>query len=109
MRTSPRRTSGPGPVPVLAAKALSETDRARSDADARRRIVAAVESVARRLGNTKAVCRKCYIHPVVVEAYLSGVTIEVTQTRSQARHALSAYERAVVRLIQTRERLRKTA
>jgi DNA topoisomerase I len=94
---------------VLAAKALSETDRARSDADARRRIVAAVESVARRLGNTKAVCRKCYIHPIVVEAYLCGVTIEVTQTRSRARHALSAHERAVVRLIQTRERLRKTA
>jgi DNA topoisomerase-1 len=94
---------------VLAAKALSETAGARSAADARRRIVTAVESVARRLGNTKAVCRKCYIHPIVVDAYLSGVTIEVTQSRSRARHALSACERAVVRLIQARERQRKTA
>ncbi|HEU4922441.1 MAG TPA: hypothetical protein VFT23_05145, partial [Burkholderiales bacterium] len=32
----------------------------------------AVEQVARQLGNTKAVCRKCYIHPAVVEAHLDG-------------------------------------
>jgi DNA topoisomerase-1 len=94
---------------VLAAKALSEAAGPRSHADARRRVVAAIESVAKKLGNTKAVCRKCYIHPVVVDAYLSGVTIEVTPARSPAGHALTACERAVVRLIQARERLRKTA
>ena len=32
----------------------------------------AVEQVARQLGNTKAVCRKCYIHPAVIEAHLDG-------------------------------------
>ncbi|HEY2151368.1 MAG TPA: hypothetical protein VGH34_11190 [Vicinamibacterales bacterium] len=94
---------------VLAAKALSEAAGPRSNADARRRVVAAIESVAKKLGNTKAVCRKCYIHPVIVDAYLSGVTIEVTPARSRAGHALTACERAVVRLIRARERLRKTA
>jgi DNA topoisomerase-1 len=94
---------------VLAAKALSEAAGPRSNADARRRVVAAIESVAKKLGNTKAVCRKCYIHPVIVDAYLSGVTIEITPARSSAGHALTACERAVVRLIQARERLRKTA
>ncbi len=94
---------------VLAAKALSEVAGPRSNADARRRIVAAIESVAKKLGNTKAVCRKCYIHPVVVDAYLSGITIAVTSNRAPARHALSACERAVVRLIRAQERLRKTA
>jgi DNA topoisomerase I len=94
---------------VLAAQALSEVAGPRSDADAKRRIVAAIESVAKKLGNTKAVCRKCYIHPVVVDAYLSGITIEVSSNRAPARHALSACERAVVRLIQARERLRRTA
>ena len=35
----------------------------------------AIESVAERLGNTKAVCRKCYIHPAILDAYMDGVTI----------------------------------
>ena len=32
----------------------------------------AIERVARQLGNTKAVCRKCYIHPALVQAHLDG-------------------------------------
>jgi DNA topoisomerase-1 len=34
-----------------------------------------VESVAHRLGNTKAVCRKCYVHPAVFEGYLDGTLV----------------------------------
>jgi DNA topoisomerase-1 len=41
----------------------------RTQAEAKRNIVRAVEAVAERLGNTKAVCRKSYIHPAVFEAY----------------------------------------
>ena len=32
----------------------------------------AIESVAKRLGNTKSVCRKCYIHPAILDAYMDG-------------------------------------
>ena len=39
----------------------------------------AIESVAKRLGNTKAVCRKCYIHPAVIDTYLEGALQEVLQ------------------------------
>jgi DNA topoisomerase-1 len=39
-------------------------------------VVAAIEATARRLGNTIAVCRKCYVHPAVVEAYLDGSLTE---------------------------------
>ena len=39
---------------------------------AKRNVTAAVEHVASRLGNTPAVCRKCYIHPAILEAYLAG-------------------------------------
>jgi DNA topoisomerase-1 len=57
---------------VLAFRALREapgTDRA---ALARRRVKAAVEQVADRLGNTATVCRSSYIHPTVVDAWLTG-------------------------------------
>ena len=53
---------------VLAAQLLWAFERCDSDAEAKRNIVEAVEAVAKRLGNTKAVCRKCYIHPAVFDA-----------------------------------------
>jgi DNA topoisomerase-1 len=37
-----------------------------------RNVNTAIESVARLLGNTKAVCRKCYVHPAIIERYLEG-------------------------------------
>jgi DNA topoisomerase-1 len=38
----------------------------------KRAVTATIKEVARRLGNTLAVCRKCYVHPDIVTAYLSG-------------------------------------
>ena len=43
-----------------------------SVAQAKRNVVAAIETVAKRLGNTKTICRKCYVHPEIVAAYLEG-------------------------------------
>ena len=54
---------------VLAAQALAAVEAARSKTHAKREIVRAIESVARSLGNTRAVCRKCYIHPAILDAY----------------------------------------
>jgi len=42
----------------------------------------AIEQVARQLGNTKAVCRKCYIHPAVIDAYLDGRLAETMRAGS---------------------------
>jgi DNA topoisomerase-1 len=67
---------------VLAAKALAAVERARSKAHAKREIAHAVESVAKSLGNTKAVCRKCYIHPAILDAYVEGVTIRTVRARA---------------------------
>jgi DNA topoisomerase-1 len=67
---------------VLAAKALAAVERARSKTHAQREIARAVESVARSLGNTKAVCRKCYIHPAILDAYMEGVTIHTVRSRA---------------------------
>ena len=66
---------------VLAAKALQEFESFDSEAQAKRNVVAAIEQVAEELGNTKAVCRKCYIHPDILKAYLDGSLVEQLQVR----------------------------
>ena len=60
---------------VLAATALAGLEPYTTKAQAKKNIVRAVESVAHRLGNTKAVCRKCYVHPAVFEGYLDGTLV----------------------------------
>ena len=61
---------------VLAALALQEFEAVDSDAQAKKNVVRAIESVAERLGNTPSVCRKCYVHPAVLDAYLDGTMLE---------------------------------
>jgi DNA topoisomerase-1 len=55
---------------VLAAAALREIGAGRPPT--KRHVVRAIERVAEELGNTPAVCRKCYVHPDVLDAYLEG-------------------------------------
>jgi DNA topoisomerase-1 len=57
---------------VLAAQALARLAKFKSKTEAKRNVVHAIECVASRLGNTKAVCRKAYIHPAIVAAYMDG-------------------------------------
>lgn len=55
---------------VLAALALHEVKEFDSAAQAKRNVRSAIERVAARLGNTTTICRKCYVHPEVLDAYL---------------------------------------
>ena len=57
---------------VLAALALNEFGAIDSDAQAKKNVRAAIERVAARLGNTATICRKCYVHPEIVNSYMSG-------------------------------------
>ncbi len=57
---------------VLAALALANFEAPESEAEAKRNIRAVIEDVAGQLGNTVAICRKCYVHPAVVDAYTAG-------------------------------------
>jgi DNA topoisomerase-1 len=45
---------------------------ASSRREADRNILRAIDAVAERLGNTRAVCRKYYVHPALLGAYLMG-------------------------------------
>jgi DNA topoisomerase-1 len=57
---------------VMAALALQEVEKAETQAAAKKNVRAAIERVAARLGNTPAICRKCYVHPEVLQAYAEG-------------------------------------
>lgn len=57
---------------VLAAIALREAGNLDGAAKSKKRLRAAIERVAAQLGNTPAVCRKCYIHPEVLNSHLQG-------------------------------------
>jgi len=91
---------------VLAMMALHEFEAFDSKAQARKNVVKAIESVAKRLGNTPSVCRKCYIHPGVLDAYLDGTMLESLRRRASEEMAhirgLSAEESAVLALLQRR-------
>lgn len=92
---------------VLAAMALREFEAFTSQKQARRNIVTAVEAVAMKLGNTKAVCRKCYIHPAILDAYLDGTLVQTLRARIEKKltrelHSLPSTEAAVLAVLQQR-------
>lgn len=96
---------------VLAAQALQEISSFDTQIEAKKNILRAVESVARKLGNTTSVCRKCYIHPEILDAYLDGSLIDTLQQRAKAAlrnvAQLHPEEAAVLAFLQ--ERLRRQA
>lgn len=51
----------------------------------KKNIVRAIESVAKQLGNTPAIC-KCYVHPVILNAYLDGSLVRTLQQRTATAH-----------------------
>jgi DNA topoisomerase-1 len=84
---------------VLAAAALCAVGEFDTKAQAKKNIVAAVESVAHKLGNTKAVCRKCYVHPAVFEGYLDGTlaaSLTVPAAATESMEALRPHEAQVL-------------
>ena len=90
---------------VLASQLLREFEHVDSEARAKKNVVAAIEQVAKRLGNTRAVCRKCYVHPAVIDAYMDGTMLKTVAQRARAARAvgkLTAAETAVLSLLQKR-------
>jgi len=89
---------------VLAAIALSKQEEFQTKKEAKANIKTAICAVAELLGNTPAVCRKCYVHPVIVEAYLKRTRIAgLNGTKSLEPPNLRGAERAVLRFLRVRE------
>lgn len=101
---------------VLGLHALTRLDRPDTARGARRELSEAVKWVAGLLGNTPAVCRKCYIHSAVIQAYLDGrlesaPDRELDEMLSDVDEGLRPEERAVLRFLESarREGSRATA
>ena len=73
---------------VLAVRELCAAGPARTETEKKKTVVAAVKSVARRLGNRPATCRKYYVHPAIFDAYSDG---SLFGTMQQGQQQESAY------------------
>ena len=92
---------------VLACTMLQEFDAFESQTQAKRNVVQAIKDVAARLGNTPSVCRKCYVHPAVLDTYFSGAMIKTVKQRVEQEgagspHELRQEEVALLHLLQKR-------
>ena len=91
---------------VLAARALQEFQVVDSEAQAKKNVVQAIESVAEKLGNTRTVCRKCYVHPAVIDSYMDGSLLDhlggEVKKLIKPLHQLKPEEAAVLVLLQKR-------
>jgi len=85
---------------LLALAALEAVGPAPSEREARSTIVAAIDQVAEQLNNTRAICRKYYVHPAILEAYLTGTLLQALPNGTQAvANGLRPEERGLVRLL----------
>ncbi|HEV8123181.1 MAG TPA: hypothetical protein VGP80_02985 [Gemmatimonadales bacterium] len=92
---------------MLAAFELRALGPGASEKEAKANVVQAIDRVAKRLGNTRAVCRKYYIHPVVLESYLAGSVLPVSPQPNEGKRdrpsvELRRDELAVLEYIQNR-------
>jgi DNA topoisomerase-1 len=87
---------------VQALVLLLECEAAESESKAKKVISRCIEEVARQLGNTKAVCRKSYVHPAVIDAYLDGSIARRAGRAVKAVGKLTQAETAVLGLLQRR-------
>lgn len=92
---------------VLASLALQEFEKFDSETQAKRNIMQAIENVSSRLGNTPSVCRKCYVHPAVLDSYLDGSLAAglgqyVAQEMDESLSKLQPEEAAVMVLLRRR-------
>ncbi len=94
---------------VLAASELRRCPPCRTKREGKRQLVRAIEEVSARLGNTPSVCRKSYVHPAVLEAYLESRIAQVACDGCDdegpcSLHAMERFTRALLRAEASRAR-----
>jgi DNA topoisomerase I len=93
---------------MLAARMLAMAANEPEHKHTKKNLAAVVKDVAARLGNTPSVCRKCYIHPAVLEAYLGGEVVRAARTipvdLPHPKAGLSAEEKDVLRFLERKAR-----
>lgn len=89
---------------TLAAKILQRLDEDDNEEPTESALVKAIDEVAAALGNTRAVCRKYYVHPAIMDAYLHGTLTQSFSGQSSpaTQTGLSSEEAGVLRLLKRR-------
>lgn len=93
---------------VVTASTLRELGGYASETQAKRNVVEAVKAASDKLGNTPTICRKCYVHPAVIDTYMNGALLTAALGRSERRltdgpNGLDADEAVVLALLRQLE------
>lgn len=76
---------------------------------AKKNVVMAIEAAARKLGNTPSICKKCYVHPYIIESYMAGAMFDLIEAKEDLidDEALLDYvEQYLLKLLQNRQSLK---
>lgn len=84
---------------ILAARFFREADSPPEARGAKKELVRTIARVAEELGNTPAVCKKCYIHPAVLAAYVAGALRPIEEEDDEDPYKLSAEERGLLKIL----------
>lgn len=90
---------------VLAAQELDELGPFKSETEGKRNVTQAIKDVAKQLGNRPATCRKYYVHPAIIDAYMNGSLFQTMEQRTKQESdgspsELQAEEQAVLKLLE---------
>ena len=93
---------------VLAARFFHAIEPAETKKELRSQVIRTIEQVAARLGNTVAICRKCYVHPAVIDAFLAGQVVPASAPAQHVvpetpEHGLSAEEHATLAFLRDQQ------
>jgi DNA topoisomerase-1 len=99
---------------MLAAESLREMGPASTKREAEQNVLSAIDRTAERLGNTRAVCRRYYIHPALIEAYLEGDVLPPLPKRTRRKRrshgpTLRRHETEVLAFLKARVGSRRPA
>jgi DNA topoisomerase I len=61
---------------VATVGAFEQLGEPETETQAKKNVNQAIEAAANQLGNTKAICRKCYVHPGIIDTYLAGTLLD---------------------------------
>lgn len=87
---------------VVAAETLVGLGTSATKREADNNLLVAIDAAAERLGNTRAVCRSCYVHPRIPEAYVTGSLADAWR-RARAAPRLSRGEKTVLAVLEDAE------
>lgn len=79
-------------------EAFQECEKPKNESEKKHTIIEVLDLVASKLGNTRTVCKKYYVHPNVISAYENG-TIWNYKSKSKSDH-FSSQEHSLIKLLQ---------